>query len=357
MKQLIPPFTLVMLLCGGLSAQTLVSTEPMQKNVLLEEYTGIDCSACPWAHDEAESILGNNPGRVFVTSAHVGQWAVPKPGQPDFRTPFGEALYEQSEPTGLPRGTINRHSFNGTNTSLIHYIWAENCNLMLEEMSPVNIGAAADYDASSRTLTVNVELYYTANAPASSNFINIALTQDSIYGPQINGGAGNNYLHMHMLRHLLTGQWGDEVTTTTQGTLVTRTYTYVVPEDYNDVPTVVENMKVVAFVAEGHQEVYTATRVDINILMTAIDAAVSSQINGQNYPNPAKEFTFIRVTEAAKGGAIEIYNLSGQLLSKQNIESSLLTRVDVSQLPEGVYVYRVISGNNSSEARKLTVIR
>ena len=357
MKQSFTFLTIISLFCGGLSAQTLVSTEPMQKNVLLEEYTGIDCSSCPWAHVEAESILESNPGRVFVTSAHVGQWAVPKPGQPDFRTPFGDSLYEQSEPTGLPRGTINRHSFNGTNTSLIHYIWAENCELILEEMSPVNIGATADFDASSRTLTVTVELYYTQNAPASNNYINVALIQDSIYGPQSNGGVGNNYVHMHMLRHLLTGQWGDEVTTTTQGTLVTRNYTYVIPEDYNDVPTVVENMKVVAFVAEGHQEVYTATQTDIDISMTSIDATANSLMRGQNYPNPASDYTYINVNESAKGGMIEIYNLNGQLITSQSVGNSAHVRLDLSSLNEGMYVYRVISGSTTTEARKLTVIR
>jgi hypothetical protein len=130
------------------------------------------------------------------------------------------------------------------------------------DMSPVNIGIESDYVAATRTLNITVELYYTANAPTPSNFINIALIQDSIRGPQTGGGAGNNYLHMHMLRHLVTGQWGDEVTTTTEGTLVTRNYSYVVPADYNSVPAVVEHMKVVAFVAEGHQEILTGDEVD-----------------------------------------------------------------------------------------------
>ena len=357
MKQLLTFFTIFSLFCGGLSAQTLVSTEPMHKNILLEEYTGIHCSHCPFAHLEAKTIMESNPGRVFVTSAHVGSWSEPSPGEPDYRTPFGEELYNQTESTGLPRGTINRHIFSEGKTSLVYFVWAVNCNLMLEEMSPVNIGAASEYDASSRTLTITVELYYTANAPASSNFINIALIQDSIYGPQSNGAAGSNYLHMHMLRHLVTGQWGDEVTTTTQGSLVTRTYTYVIPEDYNQIPAVVENMKVVAFVAEGHQEVYTATQVDINISMTAIDAPVNSLISRQNYPNPASNYTYINVEEAAKGGMIQIYNLNGQLISSHSVGNSALVHLDLSNLNEGMYVYRIVSGNITSEAHKLTVIR
>jgi hypothetical protein len=121
----------------------------------------------------------------------------------------------------------------------------------MQEISPVNIGISSEYEASTRLLTVNIELYYTSNSASPSNFINIALIQDSIYGPQTGGGAGSNYRHMHMLRHLITGQWGDEVTTTSAGTLVNRTFTYNVPDAYNNVPAIVGNMKVVAFVAEA----------------------------------------------------------------------------------------------------------
>ncbi len=358
MKQFITLTTLLSLFCSSLFAQRLVSTEPMQKNVLLEEFTGIDCSNCPFAHDTAQFILENNPGRVFAITIHATKFAVPKPGQPDYRTPFGEELYNQTGSNGLPRGTVNRHIFSGnSNTALLHYFWVKNCKLTIQEISPVNIGAAADYDASTRTLTITVELYYTADAPATTNFINIALIQDSIYGPQINGGAGNNYLHRHMLRHLITGQWGDEVTTTTQGTLVTRTYTYVVPEDYNEVPTIVKNMKVIAFVAESRQEIYTATQVDINASMTAIYAAHTVFISRQNYPNPASDYTYIDVNESEKGGTVEIYNLNGQLISSHSVGRSALLRLDLSNFNEGMYIYRIISENTTSESFKLTVIR
>ena len=357
MKKILTLIMLVSLIFSALSAQNLVNTEPMTKNALLEEFTGIYCTNCPVAHREAQSILDDNPGRVFLIALHVTNFASPNPGHPDFRTPFGVALYDQSQAPGIPRGTVNRHVFANGKTELNASMWRGKCGVMIQEMSPVNIGAVSTYNTDTRMLTTTVELYYTEDAPASSNFINIALTQDSIYGPQSNGNAGNNYLHMHMLRHLVTGQWGDEVTTTTQGTLVTRTYTYELPEDYNDIPTMVENMKVVAFVAEGHQEVYTATQVDIDVSMTGIDAAGNTLVSGQNYPNPANDFTYINLSEAAKGGMVEIYNLNGQLITSQSVGNSVNVRLDLSNLNEGIYVYRIVSGNTTSEARKLTVIR
>lgn len=257
-------FTLLVLFSVAiqLQSQVLVSTDPMPKNAILEEFTGIHCQYCPDGHAIAQSILNNNPGRAFVIAIHQGSFAVPSGSEPDYRTPFGDAIAGQTGLTGYPSGTVNRHVFSGSATALNRGAWAGACDQIMQEASPVNVGITSEYEEASRQLTINVELYYTDNAPASSNFINVALIQDSVYGPQTGGGAGNNYRHMHMLRYMVTGQWGDEVTTTTSGSVVNRTYTYTVPAAYNSVPAVVENMKVVVFVTEDHQEVYTGDEVD-----------------------------------------------------------------------------------------------
>lgn len=262
MRKLFTLFILTVCVVFSLRSQVLVSTEPTLKNAILEEFTGIHCQYCPDGHAIAQSIVDNNPGRAYTIAIHQGSYANPASGEPDYRTQFGDAIAGQTGLTGYPSGTVNRHSFTGGPTALSRGEWTAKCDEIMQEVSPVNIGISSEYEASTRELTITVELYYTSNAPTASNFINVALTQDSIYGPQTGGGAGNNYRHMHMLRHLVTGQWGDEVTTTTAGSLVTRTYTYTVPDAYNNIPAIVENMKVVAFVTKDHQEIYTGDQVD-----------------------------------------------------------------------------------------------
>ncbi|HNY02935.1 MAG TPA: hypothetical protein PKG48_10130, partial [Bacteroidales bacterium] len=59
-------FTLFVFLFAGmiaLQAQTLTTNQPLNKNVVLEEYTGIHCQYCPEGHAIAASILANHPGR------------------------------------------------------------------------------------------------------------------------------------------------------------------------------------------------------------------------------------------------------------------------------------------------------
>ena len=257
-------FTLILLLAivSGVFSQTLVTTDPTNKNVVLEEFTGIHCQYCPEGHAIAQALLNNNPGRAVAIAIHQGAFAVPDAGDPDYRTPFGDALASQAGINSYPAGTVNRHIFVGGKTGMGRGDWTPSANIILDQPSPVNVGIESSYNSATRELTVHVELYYTANSATNSNFINIALLQDHIFGPQTGGGAGNNYEHMHMLRYLITGQWGDEVTTTTQGSFVDRTYTYTIPDNYNSIPCVVENCQVAVFVAQSHQEVLSGDVVD-----------------------------------------------------------------------------------------------
>ncbi|MBW6490799.1 MAG: Omp28-related outer membrane protein [Lentimicrobium sp.] len=262
MKKTLQLIVLYIFMATSIMAQVIVGTDPMPKNAILEEFTGIHCVYCPQGHVIAQGILDNNPGRAFTIAIHQGSFAVPGAGEPDFRTIFGNAIAGQTGLTGYPSGTVNRHVFSGANTILGRGSWVAACNIIMQQTSPVNIGLTSDYDPFTRRLTINVELYYTSDGLASTNNLNIALIQDSIYGPQTGGNAGNNYLHMHMLRHLITGQWGELVSPTTAGSFISRSYTYDVPEAYNNIPAIVQNMKVVAFVARDNQEILTGVGVD-----------------------------------------------------------------------------------------------
>ena len=238
-----------------MQAQTITTSQPLNKNVILEEYTGIHCVYCPQGHAIAASILENHPGRAAVIAIHQGSFATPGAGEPDYRTSFGDALAGQTALTGYPSGTVNRHVFTGTTTALGRGDWTANSEIILQQPSPVNVGIETTCDTNTRELTVHVEVFYTAASAVPTNYINVALTQSHVFGPQTGGVPANNYDHMHMLRHLVTGQWGDAVTTTALGTLVERTYVYTIPAAYNNIPCVIRNCDVVAFVTESHQEI------------------------------------------------------------------------------------------------------
>tara|TARA_R110002050_G_scaffold87066_2_gene184610 strand:- start:14782 stop:15549 length:768 start_codon:yes stop_codon:yes gene_type:complete len=236
-------------------AQLPVSTTPENKNAVLEEFTGIHCVYCPDGHRLAQELKDSHPADVFLINVHTGGYAVPSGNEPDFRTNFGSGLAGQTGLTGYPSGTVNRHVFSGTTTALNRGAWAGAATTIIGQPSYVNVALEADINIATREMTVDLEAYFTANGASSVN-INVAVTQDNVEGPQTGGSNFNpgnilpngNYNHQHMLRHLITGQWGDMVTTTSTGTTVSKQYTWTIPADINGVPVNLADLRVIGFV-------------------------------------------------------------------------------------------------------------
>ena len=263
---------LVVAIMAGLTGfaqitDTIVSTTPSNRNVLLEEYTGVNCTWCPDGHRMANELKATNPDRICLINIHQGSFAANT-----YTTQFGNALANQTNLEGYPSGTINRHVFSGSSTALNRSEWANCANQILNMSSPVNIAAEGTLDMSTRTVNIRVQLYYTGSQTVTSNALNVAILQDNVLGSQVGMSmnpaqvVGNQYNHMHMLRHLITGQWGETVETIAPGTLVEKNYEYVIPAQLgspNAIEAVLSDLNFVAFVCEGNQEVLTSIEVPI----------------------------------------------------------------------------------------------
>ncbi len=198
-------------------------------------------------------------------NVHGTALAAPVSNEVDLRSPYGESLIEQAgvERTGIPAGSVNRHVFMPeTTTALRRDFWEERIEEMLTMPTYVNIAAKAKLDWVSRELSVTVQLYYTGIPSSTSNFIHVAVLQDSIVGYQ--NGANMNptqvtpekkYLHMHVFRHFLTGQWGEEVTTQGAGQLIEKTFTQTLPEKIGNVDLNLFDLQFIAFVSENKEEI------------------------------------------------------------------------------------------------------
>jgi len=264
-------------------AQTLVQTIPMKANVVLEEYTGIHCQYCPDGHARAQALADQNPGHVVLINIHQGGYAVPSAGEPDYRTIFGDTLASQINTNGYPTGTINRHVFEDYNdnpggTAMGRGYWAAAAAETFPLPTPVNVGLSSVFDTLSRLLTVTVETYYTAPSLTGVNYINVALLENGVIGPQQVLTVWNtSYTHNHMLRHFLTGYWGDTCSNNAMGDFNQRIYTYTVPAGIN-----MNKCDVAAYVIESHQQVYTGAQVPAMGGTTLVVASV-------NPPGPVVE--------------------------------------------------------------------
>ena len=326
-------------------AQTIVSTDPENKKVVLEEFTGITCGYCPDGHVIAQNIQNNNPGNVFLINIHQGSFANPGNSGFDFRTPFGNALAAQVGANFYPSGTINRNS-----NALGRGEWTSAANTALGQSSDVNVGVEADIDVVTNTITVHVEAFYTADSPESNNKLNVALLQNNTIGPQTDYANGNTteYNHMHRLVWLITGQWGEVITTTTAGTFIDETYTYDIPDDYNGVPVKIEDLEVVAFITEtqldmpsgsGTFPTYSNFSAENNARPTSVEAIlpqcgfdITPNVTIQNFGE--NELTEVEITYSVNGGASQNYTWTGSLLSLQS---------EIVELPAISYVVQDVN--------------
>ena len=292
MKRIVLLVSGLLLSAFSLTAQTpqFVSTEPANRNVVIEEFTGVNCGFCPDGHRIVREYQEANPGRVFAINIHQGGYAAL------YTTQWGNALNNQTGMAGsYPSGTINRHVFSDGVTGLSRADFASCGNQIKEMPSFVNVAAQASIDAATRTLTVNVEVYYTGDAETGSNYLNVALLQDSVIGPQSGGSnfnptqvtADGQYIHMHMLRDLLTGQWGEELTVEgsaviPQGTLFQKTYTYTIPAYMSDAVVKLPQLHLVVFVTKDHQEIYTGSECKPTVSNIPALGAMSTTLEAEN---------------------------------------------------------------------------
>ena len=168
-------FTLGVILTN---AQTIVSTTPENKKIILEEFTGISCVYCPDGHSIGQALHNNFPNDIFLINIHTGSYATPQGPGTDFNTTFGAAIAGQSGLTGYPAGTVNRNQFamtQGGGTAMSRGDWGSASTQLLAQPSPANVGLLANIDMATNILTVEVEVYYTTNgfgvvAPFSNKY-------------------------------------------------------------------------------------------------------------------------------------------------------------------------------------------
>ncbi len=270
---------MAMLFAGALMAQTIVSTEVEKRNVIIEEYTGVGCGYCPDGHARANAICAQYSNHAWAINIHEGGYA----DGSGYETALGDGLASQYNISGYPCGTVNRGAMSSRGD------WASQAATVRGQDSPVNVAATATIDPLTRELVVNVEMYVTGTQSATSNRLNVALVQNNIIGPQSNYGDYNpdyilpdgNYRHMHMFRHLLTGQWGEEITGLSVGTLIERSYTYSLPMAIGAVPIAnFSDLEIIVFVAENQKNIITGAKADLTILPAVYMAGLTYEENG-----------------------------------------------------------------------------
>ena len=238
-----------------------VTNELQHRHAVLEEFTGIHCVYCPQGHKIAADLLERYPDQMEVISVHYGSFAHAQyADQPDFNTEAGDVLGNYYQATSFPIGMVNRRTWDGS-VLTSRSLWEGEVEACLAETTPVNLWSASRYDVETGLLTVDVEGYiqYADKDTRGSLYLSVALTQDSILGPQAGGLMADEYPHNHVLRDYLTPVWGEELGELSVGSYFQRHYEYVVPASYKNTDTDYRQLELITLVTNEAHEIVNAT--------------------------------------------------------------------------------------------------
>ncbi len=226
-------------------ASTLVPpADPHQ--VLVEEFTGGDCSNCPGARSTLDAVVAANKGLVNVVSIHILPLAQGAPAAGaiyDLRTDIGTnidaAIYNGGAAGGLPDAGIDR-AFNTISGSILQQGTGQWSGMITAELGlpdSVNLKVQSVYNAATNIASISVTATYTQNMSTSQN-LSVVIVEDSIIDNQEfnDGTVHSGYVFMNTFRDMVTAQPNGNSLQATPGSDVKETgrvffrnFSYTVP--------------------------------------------------------------------------------------------------------------------------------
>ncbi len=262
----------------------------------------------------------------------------------------------------LPSAFFARRVWSGMNVERLQGAldWQGDVNVVTSEGSPLNVGVASSYNTSTKILTINIEVYFTANVLDPLTLYAV-LTESGIVAFQY--GADSNYVHNHVFREALTesspivpnptpAQWGETIPTniTTQGNLLTYTYTF----DNSTTNYVMPNCEVIIFVRNAaNEEVITGNGAPIG--SSSPVGIENSSILSENYavyPNPLSDNSSLFITLTENSNIFyQIYDVLGEIVDSKDIgmlnAGSHQIAINANSLEKGIYFIHIQNGIKS----------
>lgn len=345
-----------------------VSTEPSNRNVLIEEFTGRNCGWCPLGQKTVNNIIKKNPERVFTVNIHSASAGSLSPSTyPNLNTLKGADIAKAYNVERIPLALINRSTDEPVGLYTTADKWGPMSNEQMQEQAECNIAGRVEINKETRLAKITVEVYYTANSVEENNYLTVIMLQDSIFGSQSNANdnpeqvVGGQYCHMHVYRNTITEKWGDEISPTTAGTLITKTFKYTIPEsigDPNGVEVDLDNIHFLAFVTEKQGVSPMKSFPILNVCKLQDKDYGTESISEMNsascdiYPNPVKDVVTVKADNIKQ---IVIYNSLGQMMKSVDCNDNI-SDINVSDLENGIYFLNVVDNEGKISTNKISVL-
>ncbi len=336
-----------------------VSAKPAKKT-LLEEATGAWCQFCPDGAVKFLQVLNTNPNAIGYT---VHNYDAMANDQTDSVNVYA---------SGFPTGYIDRFKFlNQSSVDISRTQWSLFTSNRNNMAVPFGISMTHSYDARTRTVTVQLSADSKINANDRDYRFGIVVVQDSMSGTGTGWDQENfyntvsghpyyqagdpiiGYQHRHVARWWPLGVWGASgsiPSTVTDGTTYSQTYSFVLPNDYDE-----NRISIVGLVQEFTNDLNE--RPILNSIQQKLDLSTSKRtatndFHGlQLYPNPASNVTTLAFFLPQKDIVnIQILDMTGKSVYKESIEFYQGTQewdINTADFANGTYLVNVTTSNTT----------
>lgn len=224
----------------------------IEKNVLIEDFTGQDCVNCPNAAEEVhhlqeQMLLSYGEQHIIAVAIHGGSMSMSVDANVrGLATAQGNDFNQHWGVSSWPKGMVDR-----TDGLCDYAQWAARAMARLSLVPEIDFDIHTTYNPETREVKVDVE---GASASAKTATLNVWITESNIVGYQKmpDGSTNTKYVHNHVFRDNLTSLYGDLVEADAEGKYH-QTLSYAIPMGYGKGATnekyycKPENMSIVVF--------------------------------------------------------------------------------------------------------------
>lgn len=323
------------------SAQAVIEGSVERENVLIENFSRVNCGYCPYAAKALDNMEATGNYNIIVLEHHISEtygyaqsanrfnyWA----GKDNM---FGQNYGFSGTPSTVFDGYIGM-SGASTNVSEMQEAYTTYYNYVKNINSIYNLTAElTQTEVGSKTFTLNVTAEKLSEYFGNDQIVVMAaLAEDINYNWGVAGKINN-------LVRVMYPNANGTVATFDGNNQFSTSYTITVSDDYD-----ISKCKVVVWV-ENHTQgrVMQSKRFKVSDYYV-VDVAEENVVNSI-YPNPSNGMFSISGENIE---SIEVYDITGKLVMQQNINASNAT-IDLTNKAKGVYTLKSYNGNNVSVSK------
>jgi hypothetical protein len=258
---------------GGSCISTAFPITKPHRKVLIEDFTGHECPNCPKGAIAGAELEHLFPDSVVVVAIHAGYFAYPdaKAGFPlDFRTDAGDGYDKKFGVSfaGFPQGLINRKDYPASPTKG-PALWKNEVRNLLNIPVEADVKMMCEYNSIDSTVCINIQTKFLTPTPADHVYnLCVMLIQDSIQAPQKDDVVKiDNYWHRHVVRDLITLDYGDSLTVNPQiNEPILKKYRYKIKSAYTSKSLKPRGTAIVCKPEKCYLVAYVADKITYRIL-------------------------------------------------------------------------------------------